>query len=257
MINVTDLTKYSFCPFAFYVEAILKVKVSPTSKMMKGTIRHKIEEIIARKNEGIMTLIGPHMSEKEISEVLYENWRRVIKREVLRKKEQLEKGGEDYISFIKDLKHFFRNEAIIRGIKLKSILERGEIRLYDTLVEEKIEDLKLDLCGIIDRIEITEGHHVPVEIKTGFPHIHETHRLQLAAYVMLCERRFVEEIPFGFLFFTALDEKMPIFVTEEMKKKVFETKEEVKKVLEGFIPEKIRRENCEECKYFNYCFGEQ
>lgn len=257
MINVTDLTKYLFCPYGFYAEKVLKVKVPHTSEMVKGTIIHRIEEVIAKKEEGILSLVTQEMSEREISELLYENWKRIIKREVLRRREELEKAGEDHISFIKNLKHSFRNEAIVRGIRLKEIMGREEFRLYETLAEEKVEDEELGLRGVVDRIEIIEGHHIPVEIKSGIPSLGRLHKLQLAAYAMLCEKRYEEDIPFGFLFFTMLDEKITVFITEELRGDVLQTKNEVEKILGGFIPERIRRGNCENCKYFNFCFGEE
>jgi len=257
MINVTDLTKYLFCPYGFYAEKVLKVKVPHTSEMVKGSIIHRIEEVIAKKDAGIVSLVTPEMSEREISELLYENWKRIIKREVLRRREDLETAGEDHISFIKGLKHSFRNEAIVRGIKMKEIIGREEFRLYETLTEERVEDEGLGLRGVVDRIEIIEGHHIPVEIKSGIPSLSKLHKLQLAAYVMLCERKYGEEIPFGFLFFTMLDDKIAIFLTEDLREDVLEIRNEVEKVLGGFIPERIRRKNCENCKYFNFCFGEE
>jgi CRISPR-associated protein Cas1 len=126
----------------------------------------------------------------------------------------------------------------------------------------RIESEKLNLKGIIDQLEVYKQGIVPVELKTGsMPNegVWPGHRLQIAAYALLAQEHFNQEVKEGFVLYLDHKERRHIainpFTIEEIKDliKKIELLLHTKK-----LPETVSNTNkCRQCGLKDVCQNEQ
>lgn len=256
MIRVTDLAKYKFCPYKLYLENVKRVRAEKTPKMILGILKHKISEIISKREQKLAELFKfTEVSEEEIARILSRDYLRVVKNLALKNRKTFQGYEIDFFKTMRDWKKEFEREALMRAKFLKESLRYKTIEeVYAGDVEYHISDLELGIKGRIDRIEEVDGIHIPIEIKTGSPQIFETHRLQLAGYVILCERKFSERIPYGFIHYIQSGEKIKVLIDETLRRKLFEVIYEVRKIYSGEVPEKVYEAKCDSCNLRKVCW---
>ena len=253
MIHVTDLIKLRICPYRFYLEKIEKISLPPTQDMYVGTVFHKILEEIMTREQFIFSTLDDSYSPRQIFDILYKEYSRVIRNVILRRKKKLLSLGIDHEQLFTSLREHYRTVAISRAVFMKRCLKRKEIEIEIETVEYYIEDPDLDLAGRVDRIEIHKGIPVPVEIKSvekNYPTDIEI--LQLTGYALLMERERDMAIPTGIIEYPS--KRFSIEISEELRESVLNLRDHAHSILEGVTPEKVRTDRCDSCQFYERCW---
>jgi CRISPR-associated protein Cas4 len=255
MIHVTDLIKLHLCPYRFYLEKIENLSLPPTRDMYVGTVFHKISEEISKREEFIFHSLDESYTSRQIFDILYKEYTRVIRNVILRRKKKLVSLGIDSEELFTSLRDHYREVAISRAVFMKRCVQTREREIEIETVEYYIEDGELDLVGRVDRVEIHRGVPVPVEIKSvekKYPTDIEI--LQLTGYAMLMERERDMEIPQGIIEYPT--NRFFIDISDELKESVLHLRDHALSILQGIIPDKVRTDRCDSCQFFERCWKE-
>jgi len=258
MIYVTDVSQYAFCPYSIYLRKIRKIRVV-TPPMIFGDIYHRISEKIETRERVIFDIfVEEDMSADKISEIFYNDTKKVVRNTVLRNKRRMK---EDVSKTIKRLNQLFLQKSTEKAILLKQAMSAYRKKdVYDivfpkALTEFSIASKKLNLCGRIDRVEEINDKYYPVEIKTSAADRYiEKDKLQLAGYALLLESKFGVPVDKGFIDYVVLNKKYELKINNNLKKDVLKIKTSVEEILGGKIPEKKRREECNFCNLREICW---
>jgi len=260
MIYVTDVSQYAFCPYSVYLRKIRRVRVV-TPQMIFGDVYHRIEERIRERERIVFDYyIKEEMDIEEITDEFYRDAKKVIKNTVLRNKRRIE---GDLLDTVKKLNRLFLIKSKEKALLLKKAMETYrkkdvyEIVFPKAVTEFSISSRRLNLCGRIDRLEEIGGRYYPVEIKTGTTERYmEKDILQLSGYAILLEEKFDASVDKGFIDYVLLSKKHEIEIREDLKDNFMEIKHEVEKILEGYVPQKEKKKECESCNLYEVCWGE-
>lgn len=254
MIQITDLVKLKLCPYRFYLEKMKKRKTPTTQEIYLGKVYHKISEESARRESHILEELESGCSSREIFDLLYAEFCRVIRNVILRRKRQLESLNIDYQQLMTGMRDYYKNVAIEKAVSVKRALEKKEMDIIIGQVEYYIENSDLGLVGRIDRIEIHEGVLLPVEIKTiekRRPTFSEL--LQLAGYALLLEKEKGTAICRGIVEYPS--KRILVNIPDTFKEYVLLLRDHALQILNGEIPEKVRTDKCDRCYFYDSCWG--
>jgi len=257
-IPVSYLGRYEFCPMTIYLSDVLKLESKPTPEQIKGVIGHTIRKEISLRQA---RLLGRIQRPEEIEFYILGEIENILNDIPHIYRDKL--GDIEYEKYLSNVSHEIQNEIKIMSEKLEAMVT--EIGITDALkrltpwrVEYSIRSDKLRLSGRIDKV-MKDETYIPVEIKTGNASdgVWEGDRLQICAYAMLLEDKFGlrKAIPFGFVEYTRIQERRPVMMTEQLRRRVINTRDEIIEILNGRIPE-IPHDNekkCESCSYRDRC----
>jgi CRISPR-associated exonuclease Cas4 len=151
---------------------------------------------------------------------------------------------------------FAENEMIAN--RNRAGLEEGTDIAYsdDDKSSGLLQDTKIGLRGRPDQIVIIDGEFIPVEQKTGRvpKKPHQSHRLQLLAYISLVETNTKKAPPYGVLKYGEEDAHQ-VFWDEHAKELLHNTIKEVQKLMvEGGAKRNHEREGkCRNCSRRHAC----
>ena len=254
MIQITDLVKLKLCPYRFYLEKMKKKKVPTTQQMYLGKVFHKITEETVKRESQLLEEFKAGVRSRQIFDVLYAEYCRVIRNVILRRKGKLESLGFDYEKLVKELRDYYKEVAIGKAVSMKRILEKKEKEVEVGYVEYYIENTELGLKGRIDRIEIHEGVVIPVEIKTREkkrPTLSEM--LQLAGYALLLEKEKGSPVEKGIVEYPT--RRILVDVPDKLKEYIILLRDYALEILNGDIPEKVRTDRCDICHFYDMCWN--
>ncbi|MCK4636857.1 MAG: CRISPR-associated protein Cas4 [Methanomicrobia archaeon] len=259
MIYVTDVSQYAFCPYSIYLRKIHKIRVV-TPPMIFGDIYHRITERMEKRERVIFDIfVREGMGADEITTIFYDDTKKVIRNAVLRNKKRIK---EDILKTIERLNQLFLRRSMEKAVLLRKAMDSyGKKDIYDIVFPEALTELsiaskKLNLCGRIDRVEEKDKKYYPVEIKTSTAEKYmEKDVLQLAGYALLLESKFGNPVDKGFIEYVVLNKKYEIEIDRNLKNDVLKIKTSVEEILNGNIPEKKRREECDFCNLHDICWG--
>ncbi|MBU7014736.1 MAG: PD-(D/E)XK nuclease family protein [Theionarchaea archaeon] len=255
MIQVTDLVMLRLCPYRFYLERIQKKKAPTTQEMYLGTVYHKIAEETVRRDSLIITELKEGCKPRQIFDLLYVEYCRVIRNVILRRKTKLRSLNIDAENLSQELREFYKEIAIQKALSVKRALEKREEEVIVGNVEYRIEDAELELLGRVDRIEIHGDLLLPVEIKTvekKRPTFSEM--LQLAGYALLLERERCTVVNKGIIEYPST--RIIVDIPDKFKENVVNLRDHALKILAGEVPEKVRTDKCDRCQFFDVCWNE-
>ncbi|MCX6695307.1 MAG: CRISPR-associated protein Cas4 [Candidatus Altiarchaeota archaeon] len=257
IVNASDLSRFEFCPRSVYLTGVLKVSPKPTIEQLSGLVGHYVRKELSFRQSA---LLGKMKSVRELDVVL---------------KNELD-------SIASDVPYIYRDrwsgdcDVILPEVKaevsreLKTLAEKlscmvDELGFDESLrkltpwkIEYDVRSDKLGLKGRVDKV-MKEDRIVPVEIKTGQPSdtVWEADRIQLCAYCMLIEEKFLENIPSGLVEYTRIQERRPVLATEKLRRKVVHTRDKVIALMEGSVPEICPHgsgRKCESCSLNEECY---
>jgi CRISPR/Cas system-associated exonuclease Cas4 (RecB family) len=255
MIQVTDLVTLKLCPYRFYLEKIQKKKVPTTQEMYMGTVYHKIAEETVRRESQVITELRPGCKPRQVFDLLYVEYCRVIRNVILRRKTKLKSLNIDCETLSQELREFYKEVAIQKALSVKKALEKKEEEVIVGSVEYYIEDTDLGLLGRVDRIEIHGDVLLPVEIKTvekKRPTFIEM--LQLAGYALLLERERCTAVKKGIIEYPST--RILVDIPDRLKEYVVKLRDYALQILGGEVPEKVRTDKCDRCHFFEMCWHE-
>lgn len=124
-----------------------------------------------------------------------------------------------------------------------------------------LKDVKLELSGICDKIEIVDGKYYPITIRHSNPPIKgvwDQDAIDLAANAILIEEEFETEVFVGFVDYTKINERRPVVMDVNIRKALFNIINEVKDIeYNKKVPTvKINDRKCGNCEYKNICIKE-
>jgi len=151
-----------------------------------------------------------------------------------------------------------------RGQRLQEEFERLEPRRVLTrygFAEARrhfsitLRDGELGLTGQADLLLEAEDKLAVVEFKASGAALAENHRLQLAAYALLAERKFGRPCPVAYALFADREEIEEVPLGAALREEVSKALERMRGVLERgeFPPPTSLRARCHECEYGNFC----
>jgi CRISPR/Cas system-associated exonuclease Cas4 (RecB family) len=201
LISVTDLTSFMFCPRLLYQQKVLGYVEKPNAAMTLGSIRHNFHDVANKKEQELVVGLSCPESETETKAAYESVYLKII---------------SDLISGYSDALSGFDLEpnAVLQKMAMMAVSEAHErasnvsryatktgmsgANLWENLSPRIISELRvrsklLRLKGVVDRVEIHEGHITPIELKTGKlarEGVWPSHRVQAAAYMMLLQENY-------------------------------------------------------------------
>ena len=274
IIAVTLLSEYQYCPRKVYYSRVLKIRVEPTQALVKGKLRHKIEEEINIRSNFLITRINRGELDF-IYELFRKDYLSLVKRTIINNMKlikntalDIEKLTNDFIKTFSDMAKQV-SESIHEIILKHKVLGKDILKYIETeqTAESFIESKELQLRGIIDAIEFIEDKVIPVELKTGsMPKqgVWPSHKLQVGCYILLCKEKFEDKkVDYGVVRYLDFGEEREISMNPYLREEIFAVRDKVIELLtSGSIPERLPAKQgsinnrCIHCLYKKKCYAD-
>lgn len=274
IIPVTLLSEYQYCPRKIYYSRVLKIRVEPTQALVKGKLRHKIEEEINIRSNFLISRINRGELDY-IYELFRKDYLSLIKRTIINNIALIKKIALNIEELTNDFIQTFTAvakqaaESIHEIILKHKVLGKDILKYIETeqTAESFIESKELQLRGIIDTIEFIDDKVIPVELKTGsMPKqgVWPSHKLQVGCYVLLCKEKFEDKkVDYGIVRYLDFGEEREIKMNPYLREEIFEIRDKVIKLLtSGEIPERLATKQgsinnkCIHCFYKKKCYAD-
>ncbi len=246
MISVTLLSQYLFCPRKIYNQYILGIKPEENLAMVRGLIRHNVLDQANRREKPIISKFTPIKTLENIKLEYKTMYNQILQEKIKENSEKLISFGSSPLQIYQELFPDIKEEAKEKAIELFNFAKKHNVyeeRLWHALpkpiTELRVQSEKLQLRGIIDRVEKYNNEFVPIEIKTGkAPQdgIWKNHKIQLAAYILLLSEHYGTQITEGFVDYSGSRRKLTM--NDFTRDWVIETRDKVKDILnKKVVPE--------------------
>lgn len=265
MIPVTTLSAYLYCPRSVYLTNVLKVTKPAKKAMVKGSIKHNTFDDINKLQEKIVK----NIKSKEINDIfsLYiQNYSAALRSAIISNKIMLKQAGLPLTDAFREMWPIFKKESELMTRHVHNFIAAHNVlgdELWELLTpkiksEIRIESKDLELRGIIDRLEIHGTKIIPIELKSGkMPKegLWPGHRVQLAAYLMMLQEKYIKTITSGFIHYIDTDEKRELILNPFISQEVIEIKDKVKELLQSkSLPGICKNKNkCDACSLKTIC----
>ncbi len=260
-IYASDLNSYSFCPRTIYLSRALGLKPEATDERIRGLVEHAVRKELSIRHHRILGRINElgEIKGKIIDEIssIFRDFP-FIYRDIASAE------GFDYSKCLSELHKDLVNEA-------DYIAESFSFMVDELGVEETIQKVSpwrteyyvysesLGISGRIDKIMLSDGNYIPVEVKTGKPptNVWRGDCLQVGCYAMLLEEYLgLHEIRHCFIEYTRALENRPVIVSERLRREVLKVRDDVIAIIEGVIPEvsfSSESNKCRSCSFRGVC----
>ena len=261
------LSTYLYCKRKLYLQYVLKLSSPPKDVIIKGKLRHEAFDRINKLDKEIVKEIKRFVPLEDMIMIFRKEYSKIL-REVLdeMKLELLEVGVDPtsvfhtvWPTFLKeaqDKAESIYNFMVAEKVYSNSLWERLTPKI---LTEINLTSFSINLKGTIDKIEISNGNYVPIEIKTGkMPNegIWPGDRIQLESYMSLLVEEMNKNVREGYVHYIDHNEKRKIVMTPFIRENVIKTVQNVNSVLDGKLPEIVNNRNkCVSCVFREKCYG--
>jgi CRISPR-associated protein Cas4 len=269
LISVSMLTAYDYCKRKLFLEKVLGIKEEPKEETTKGKIRHKVFEEIARIEPEIILSITKSDYLDDIKRKYSNAAARILRETILYHTYTLKSLDIKPLELYKELWPLFEDEIATRATGVWNLIQKYLIYGYELIQklpraepEYKIISTKLNLIGVIDRIEFIDNSPVPIELKSGKMPIEGVwpgHKIQLAAYSLLIEEKYEKVVKEGYVFYLDSNEKRRVVFNPFMKSEVIDLISKVNELLEQkTAPELAQNTNkCVSCRLRQICHDKE
>ncbi|HLC96560.1 MAG TPA: CRISPR-associated protein Cas4 [Candidatus Nanoarchaeia archaeon] len=270
MLSVTMLSGYLYCPRKLYLERVLKLSEPPKEALVKGTIRHETYDLINKNEEKFVTRITEKPQLDALTELYKNQYLKYLRIATLHNKEGLKQFNLNPGDLFKQVYPLIVDEALVRSQKLFAFIEKHDVfgkELWDKLTPKILSELQitspsLGLKGIIDQIEVYGENMVPFELKTGkTPRegVWPGHKIQIAAYALLLEFHYNNEVKEGFVRYLDSKQLRHISINPFMR---MEVRELIKKVTFLLAQKQLppyceSKGKCQACGLRQTCYDEK
>ena len=268
-ISVSMLSTYLYCPRMLFLQKVLAVEEPPKESLVLGSLRHEIYDFINQNEQKIVSSIREKIQYSQLLSTYKTRYSKILKEKIIQNKSKIREVNLDIVNVFKKTWPLILNEAELRAKNIFDFILEYNVygnelweKLTPKIISEKsIESEKLQLKGIIDRIEIHKNIYVPVELKTGkMPKegVWPGHRIQIAAYAMLIEENFNTNVKEGFIRYLDTNETRQIAINPFMKEEIIELTKEIQNLLKNQeIPNYCENRNkCVKCSLRSTCYNE-
>jgi len=269
-ISVTMLSSYLYCPRKLFLQKVLAVEEPPKESLVLGSLRHEIYDFINQNEERIVTSIKEKTDYQRLMSTYKTFYSKILREKIIKHKSRIKSVNLDIVDVFKRTWPLILNEAETRSKNILDFIQKYNIygkELWEKLTpkiisEQRVESEKLQLKGIVDRIEVYENGYVPIELKTGkMPKqgVWPGHRIQIAAYALLLEEKFKTNVKEGFVRYLDVNETRQIAINPFMKDEIIKLVREVQNLLKSQnLPNYCENKNkCAKCGVRETCYNEQ
>ncbi|MFH1835649.1 MAG: CRISPR-associated protein Cas4 [Methanobacteriota archaeon] len=259
-VHVSSLAKYDFCPRVIYLEEVLGVTPKPSEAKEKGLVGHTIRKELSLRQA---KALGKIREVSELEKILIEELERIFSEAPRIYVEKLE--GIDYDRILDEIRPQIMGEIKVTLRKLSGLvgevgLERAQELVTPEKVEYSIRSESLGLSGRVDKIMIEDEKHIPVEIKTGKmgDSVWSGDRLQVGGYILLCDEKFTQTTPYGYVEYTQACDTRPVLATEKLRRQALEVRDKVEEIIGGNVPEICPHgsgRKCDSCGMKDECYS--
>ena len=269
-IPVSLLSTYLYCSRKLFLQEVLLLEEPPKESVVMGAIRHETYDKINKMEEEIVTSIKKKINLEKIKELYRKKYLEVLRKVILNNKERLKEVNKSVIEAYEKSSAFIIEESEMRSNNIFNFIEANNVfgeELWEKLIPKIISELKVDsdelrLKGIVDQVHVYTNDYVPFELKTGrAPQdgVWPSHRVQLAAYSLLLQKKFNMPVKEGFVYYIDSKEKRHIAINPFMKEEVKQLVDEILALLESKeLPDFCSNENkCKKCGLRQTCYNEE
>lgn len=268
MVSATQLSSYMYCPRKLFIGYVLKIKEPPKKELVKGKIWHQTHEMINKAEENVVKSIT---SDKytDIFDLYRRSFAKFLRNSIIMNKKELSDFNIKLIDIFKEYWTDFEEEAKLRALNVAEFIKKHKVfgqELWEKLTpkiisEQYVKSDKLDISGIIDMIEVYDEVHIPVELKTGkvpAKGMWDTHRIQLAAYLMILEDT-GKKVSEGVLRYKGSEDKRILIMNTMLKEEVTDIVKKAQSILKSFDPPKHtdNKNKCTKCSYKEICYDDE
>jgi|SRR3989344_2878413 len=270
MIPVNLLSTYLYCKRKLYLQEVLKLIEIPKEAVIKGRIKHECYDKINKIEENIVKSILKEISLNELIKLYRKKNSFIIRDIIVQNKNNLKEFNIELVDIFKKLWPGFLIESELRAKNIYDFLIKNKVygeELWQKLTpkiqsEYYISSKELGLKGIIDKLELHENDIVPIELKTGkTPEkgVWNSHKMQIAAYLLLLNEKFKKDINIGFIRYVDSNEERAVILNPFLKDYVLELRDKVKLLLSSEeLPEYCDNEKkCKLCGLRKQCFNKE
>jgi len=269
-ISVTMLSTYLYCPRMLFLQRVLALEEPPKESLVLGSLRHEIYDFVNQKEENLVTSITKSLEYDNIM-ALYKNaYSNILREKIIKYKSRIKEVNLDIVDVFKRTWPLILDEAELRAKNISNSIKKFNVygkelwqKLTPKIISEKrVQSEKLQLKGIIDRIEVYEDGYVPIELKTGkMPKegVWPGHRIQIAAYSMLIEEKFNTTVKEGFVRYLDSKETRHITINPFMREEITNLVKEVQNLLKNQQPPNYceNKNKCTNCGLRETCYNEE
>jgi len=269
-ISVSMLSAYLFCSRKLFLQQVLALKEPPKESTILGSLRHEIYDFINRSEEKIVTTIKEKIQYNELITTYKSFYSKALREKIIKNKSRIKEVNLDIVDVFKKTWPLILDEAEIRAKNIFDFIQKYNVygqELWEKLTPKIISEIwvdsdKLQLKGIIDKVEIYENGYVPIELKTGkMPKegVWPGHKVQIAAYSMLIEEKFKTEVKEGFVNYLDANQTRHIAINPFMRQEILDLVKEVQEILKSHdLPNYCKNKNkCVNCGLRETCYNEQ
>ncbi|MAE42600.1 CRISPR-associated protein Cas4 [Candidatus Woesearchaeota archaeon] len=269
-ISVSMLSSYLYCARKLFLQKVLEFEEPPKESLVLGSIRHEVYDYINKKEEQIVSSILEKTDHNSLKDLYKKSYVQKVREVVIKNKPRMRQVNLGIVDAFKRTWPYIMNEAEIRAENIFSFIQENNVygkELWEKLTpkilsEMRIESEKLQLRGIIDKVEVYEDGYVPIELKTGkMPRegMWPGHRIQITAYALMLEEKFNVPIKEGFVHYLDVQEKRHLAMNPFMKEEIISLVKEIQALLQkNNIPEYCENKNkCVNCGLKEQCFNEK
>ncbi|MBT3324327.1 CRISPR-associated protein Cas4 [archaeon] len=266
MIAVTDLTSFMYCPRKLYFRKVLKIKEDIQELPVKGIIKHKVYELVVRKDREIIASLTEKESLEDFEMKFRRNYYQTILLVLRMYKKNLKELELKGLEVYQEIWPFFLDEAKARSKEIYDFAKENNIygealwmKLPKGLPEIRVSSEALGMRGIVDQVNVDEGF-IPIEIKTGKAPkdgVWKEHKIQVGAYMMLLSEHYGTEIKEGYVEYRMANEKRKVVMNEFLREDILDLIERVNELLKSDSkPERVKVEwKCENCGIREKCYS--
>ena len=269
-ISVSMLSAYLFCSRKLFLQQVLALKEPPKESTILGSLRHELYDFINRSEEKIVTTIKEKIQYNELITTYKSFYSKALREKIIKNKSRIKEVNLDIVDVFKKTWPLILDEAEIRAKNIFDFIQKYNVygqELWEKLTPKIISEIwvdsdKLQLKGIIDKVEIYENGYVPIELKTGkMPKegVWPGHKVQIAAYSMLIEEKFKTEVKEGFVNYLDAKQTRHIAINPFMRQEILDLVKEVQEILKSHdLPNYCKNKNkCVNCGLRETCYNEE
>jgi len=263
------LSAYLFCSRKLFLQQVLALKEPPKESTVLGSLRHEIYDFVNQSEERIVTSIKERIQYNELLSTYKTLYSKILREKIIKNKSNIKSVNLDIVDVFKRTWPLILGEAETRTKNIFDFIRQYNVFGQDLwkkltpkiISEHHIDSNKLQLKGIIDRIEVYETGYVPIELKTGkIPKdgVWPGHRIQIVAYAMLIEEKFKTTVKEGFVRYLDAKETRQISINPFMKEEIIELVKSIQELLKNHnLPNYCENRNkCTNCGLRETCYNE-
>lgn len=265
MINASWISEYIYCPIKLYLRYYDDDGME-TVEMIRGRMINEIlrgfEELIKRN----LWSLSKDMNLREITDSLFLDVGSLIEYSCERYGEAGLMDPDELHEICQNLKWDLKFDSCLLALKASKIMTKThktgsdlvDMLYTPSLLELFLENKNFNLKGKVDKIELSDSHYYPIEVKSGEPPVKgvwESDAIQIAAYAALIQEEFKKEVSVGFVDYTQIGERRTVVIDAGLKQRLSNILDDIQSLLEqGYTPPIVQNPlKCRACDYRDLC----